>query len=87
VDPWHEGWVLGQDSWHFHRRLFERTGLRLAYGEYATILRTIARSLAVRLPARQDVYEVPFRRGRLRVACRGGRLLTVLPGGGGRKRP
>ena len=45
-----EGWTLERHSWHFHRRLFERYGITLEYGDYSRIITAIRdkRSVLVR---------------------------------------
>jgi hypothetical protein len=35
------GWVFDRQSWHFHRRLWERYQVRLEYGEYSAIMAAV----------------------------------------------
>jgi hypothetical protein len=50
TDDWPEGTVIGYDSWHFHRRLFQRYfGFVLPPGAYSDILRQIRDRRAIRM--------------------------------------
>lgn len=44
-----DGWSLDRGSWHFHRRLWERYGFRLEYGEFSRIVGDVQRGQAVLL--------------------------------------
>jgi hypothetical protein len=44
-----EGWSLDRGSWHFHRRLWERYGFRLEYGEFTRIVCDIRDGRAILL--------------------------------------
>jgi hypothetical protein len=50
TDDWPEGTVIGYDSWHFHRWLFQRYfGFVLPPGAYSDILRQIRDRRAIRM--------------------------------------
>ena len=43
------GWLFDRQSWHSHRRLWERYRVRLGYGEYSAIMVAVRRGHAVLL--------------------------------------
>jgi hypothetical protein len=71
-----EGWVLHEHSWHFHRRLGERAGIRLDHGEHAALCRAIRKGRAD--GKRSGYYAVPFRGGTLLVFWAGGLVRMAL---------
>jgi hypothetical protein len=44
-----EGWMIGEESYRFHRKLFLRYGRRTAHGEYSAILAQIRYRIAEQL--------------------------------------
>jgi hypothetical protein len=44
-----EGWSLDRGSWHFHRRLWQRYGFCLEYGDYTRIVADIREGRCVLL--------------------------------------
>jgi hypothetical protein len=90
-DP--EGWLLHEHSWHLHRRLWERAGIVLEFGEYAALCRAIRQGRADKVRAdgkRSGYHAVPFRGG-TSLAFRGGGLprtaLAVRPAPATSSRP
>jgi hypothetical protein len=83
-----EGWLLERRSWHFHRRLWEHYGVRLGYGEYTAIVRTIRHGRAVLLSSNGPIYKVQLRCGAWIKVVTGkqGQLVTALPWGRDGKR-
>jgi hypothetical protein len=68
-------------SRHFHRRLLQRTGFVLAYGEYAALCRAIRQGRADKVRAdgkRSGYYAVPFRGGTLLLLWGAGQPRTAL---------
>jgi hypothetical protein len=77
------GWVSGKSAWHFQRRLWERYGLVLQFGEYSEIQRSIRSGAChhVVRGKRDHVWFVPLQGHIIAVVaepmtCR---LITVLP--------
>jgi hypothetical protein len=78
-----EGWNLGRESWHFHRRLWERCRVRLQHGEYAAILKSVRKGRAVLLRRNAGsgiaTYAVRLRSGAwIRIVAGKSGLVTVL---------
>jgi hypothetical protein len=72
------GWVLGQDSWRFHRRFFAIFKRPMGWGEYGFLLKQIRSGQAEHLGA--DGWRVTLPSGRtLPVRCGSWSLITVLP--------
>jgi hypothetical protein len=71
-----EGWSLDRGSWHFHRRLWLRYGIRLEYGEYRRIVADIrdGRAVLLRKGPRGKYW------GRYAVKLRSGLWIKVLVG-------
>lgn len=63
---WPEGTIFERHSWHFHKRLLQRTGLTLVPGEYTKIVRQIIRNQVPKLSSgagkELPVYRVELRR-------------------------
>jgi hypothetical protein len=43
------GWTSRRQSWHFQRRLYERYGIVLGFGEYTMLLRDVQQGRAERI--------------------------------------
>jgi hypothetical protein len=64
-----EGWSLDRGTWHFHRRLWQRYGFHLEYGEFTRMVADIREGRAVLLRngpcgASGSRYAVKLRSGR-----------------------
>ena len=70
-----EGWSLDRGSWHFHRRLWQRYGFHLEYGEYTRIFADIRDGRAVLLRGKHGKAGT-----RYAVKLRSGRWIKVLVG-------
>lgn len=79
-----DGWTSDARSWHFQRRLWTRSRIRLEFGEHDRILRLIARGQAPRLPStcltpRRGVYVVNLRGKPVFIVAEPDVLVTALP--------
>jgi hypothetical protein len=82
-DPRWEGAVVRINSWHFHRRLFERYGIVLGPGEYTMIKSAIVSGKAPMVQRRPtgSLYWVKVESAAkgIYVLARSKRLVTVWP--------
>ena len=73
------GWVLGKDSWRFHRRFYAIFKRPMGCGEYGSLLKQIRFGQAEHLG--EDCWRVtlPGRSRTLPVRATSWRLITILP--------
>jgi hypothetical protein len=73
------GWVLGKDSWRFHRRFYAIFKRPMGCGEYGSLLKQIRFGQAEHLG--EDCWRValPGRSRTLPVRAAPWRLITILP--------
>ena len=71
-----EGWYSDLHSWHFQRRLWERRGIRLRYGEYAAILKKIKAGKIKEI--KNGWYRIGFRNSYLIIGISQDHPSTVL---------